>query len=312
VRPPFQCEVRRPALAVRVMSPTCRAERAKAEPVAEAALALPRNGVRTARVSCSNVPRVDIDAGGEPQVSKRFLGWALFGACAAAVLFVVVGGHVGTVVGEPLRLWGRWWSGDKVDDARLWGWPMLAWGRTGKGLQFAAGFTVILDLAGPERLREFGTRLGRQSWRRLADRLEEPVMTGVGFFLMAYLVSIVALAVVKPPRAFSHAVIRLLLGPVGFTGVLLCFLSLGFLFLKRLKRDREEEEGAPSLGRYLPFLLVGGIPVLLWIAVTRGFLIPVVVGLAKSFGDPNHPGHLLRWIAFVLFVIGFGLDLLAS
>jgi hypothetical protein len=113
-------------------------------------------------------------------VFKRFLGWALFGVCAAAVLFVVVGGHVGTVVVDPLRLWGRWFSGEKLDGVR-----------------------------------------------------------------------------------------------------------------------------------YLPFLLVGGIPVLLWIAVARGLLIPVSDGLTKAFGG-KRPGHPLRWIAFVLFVVGFGLDLLAS
>lgn len=155
-------------------------------------------------------------------MAKRFLGWALFGACAAAILFVVVGGHVGTVVGDPLRLWGRWLSGEKVDDARLWGWPMLAWGRTGKLLQFAAGLTVILDLIGPDPLREFGSRLRRQSWRRLADRLEVPVMTGGALFLVAYSVSIVAVVVIKPPQAVTHLVLRLLFGPVGVTGVVTC------------------------------------------------------------------------------------------
>lgn len=242
---------------------------------------------------------------------KRVIGWTLFGACATAVLFVVVGGHLGTVVGDPLRLWDRWLSGEKVDDARLWGWPMLAWGRTGKLLQFAAGLTVLLDLAGPDRLRDFGTWLRRQTWRRLADKLEQPVMTGMGWFLLVYVGSLVAVAVARPPQAVTHAVVGLLLGPVGITGVVLCALSLGFLFLKALKEDRQEAEGSLFLLAYLPFLLVGGIPMLLWIAVTQGALIPLADRLAKAF-DRALPGHPLRLLAFVLFVVGFGLDLLAS
>lgn len=267
-------------------------------------LAQLRNGLCTARVSCLNVPRVGTDAGGDLQVSKRFLGWVLFGACAAAVLFVVVGGHVGTVVGDPLRLWGRWLSGEKVDDARLWGWPMLIWGRTGKLLQFAAGLTVILDLVGPDPLREFGNRLRRQSWRELADRLELPVMLGGAFYIAAYTAVPIVGTVIRLPQGVVRAWF------IASVGVVLCFLSLGFLLLRVLKRA-QKEEGASSFMRYWPFLIVGGIPMLLWIAITRGLLIPLANGLAWAL-DRNRPGHPLRWLAFVLFIIGFGLDLLAS
>ncbi|WP_439380751.1 hypothetical protein [Amycolatopsis lexingtonensis] len=244
-------------------------------------------------------------------MAKRLFGFALFGACAAAVVFVVAGGYVGIVVGDPLRLWGRWLSGEKVDDARLWGWPMLAWGRTGKLLQFAAGLTVVLDLVGPDRLREFGMRLRRQSWRRLADKLEQPVLAAGALFMAAYLAAILALAVIKPSQGFSRAVLRLLLGPVGFAGLLLCLIALGFLFLRNSRRARGEGEVGPPVFAYVPFLLVGGIPILLWVAVTRGLLIPLTYGLVRAF-DRTHPGHPLRWAAFVLFVAGFGLDLLAS
>lgn len=232
-------------------------------PLHKLILALPLNKVCITHVSCLNVPRTGTDAGGKTQVSKRAFGWTLFGAGAAAVVFVIVGGHVGTVVGDPLRLWSRWASGEKVDDARLWGWPMLAWGRTGKLLQFAAGLTVILDLAEPDRLRDFGTWLRRKTWRRFADQLEQPVMTGGGWFLLVYIASLFAVVVVKPPRAVSDAVVGLLLGPVGLTGVVLWALSLGFLFLKALKEDRQKAEGSLFLLAYLPFLLVGGLPMLL-------------------------------------------------
>ncbi|MEU5695443.1 hypothetical protein [Actinosynnema sp. NPDC020468] len=247
---------------------------------------------------------------GANTVSRRLLGWTMVGVCAAAVVFVVVGGHVGKAVGEPLRLWGRWLSGEKVDDARLWGLPMLVWGRTGKLLQFAAGLTVVLDLVGPERLREFGNRLRPPSWRRLADRLDEPVMTGVTLFLAGYLLLLVGSDVVHPPQAVSPVITGLVRGPAGVTGVVLCFVSIGFVALRRLTRIREDE-GAPPLMGYLLVLVVSGVPMLAWIAVTRGLLIPLVNGLARAF-DRTDPGHPLRRVAFVLFVVGFGLDLLAS
>lgn len=243
-------------------------------------------------------------------MARRFLRWTLFAVCASAVLFVVVGGHVGTVVGDPLRLWSRWLSGEKVDGARLWGWPMLAWGRTGKLLQFAAGLTVVLDLLGPDRLREFGNRLRHPSWQRLADRLEPPIMIGVAFFLIIYHLLIIGSVVVKPPQAATQAISRLLLGPVGIAGVLLSFLSVGFLALQLLTRSRVKE-GASLLVRYPHILLVSGIPMVIWIAVTRGLLIPLTSGLAKAF-DRTNPGHPLRWLAFALFIVGFGFDLLAS
>jgi hypothetical protein len=237
-------------------------------------------------------------------VSKRVLGWALFGSCVAATIFAVVGGHAGTVVGEPLHLWGRWLSGEKVDDARLWGLPMLAWGRTGKLLQFAAGLTVILDLIEPERLRKFGTRLRDQSWRQLADRLELPVLFGGAFYIAAYTAVPVVGTVIKLPQAVVH------LWFIASLGVLPVFLSVGFLFLRVMKRA-QVEEGASAFARYWPFLIVGGIPMLLWIAITRGLLIPLANGLAWALAR-NRPGHPLRWAALVFFITGVGLDLLAS
>lgn len=235
---------------------------------------------------------------------KRVLGWTLFGACAAAIVFVIVGGHVGTVVGEPLRLWSRWASGEKVDDAQLWGWSMLAWGRTGKLLQFAAGLTGILDLIKPGRLRKFGTRLRDQSWRKLADKLELPALLGGSCYIAALIVVPVVDSVIKLPRVVIQ------LWAIASLGVLVCVLLLGFLFLRALKRARTEERDF-SFARYWPFLIVGGIPMLLWIAITRGLLIPLADGLAWAL-DRNEPGHPLRWVAFVLFIIGVGLDLLAS
>lgn len=58
-----------------------------------------------------------------------------------------------------LEAWARWFDGDAtLRDAELWGLPMLWWGRIGKFAAFLAGMTLIMDIVGPERLRQFSGR----------------------------------------------------------------------------------------------------------------------------------------------------------
>ncbi len=55
--------------------------------------------------------------------------------------------------------WSLWFSGQEVDpQLRLWFMSILWWGRVGKIAAFIGGLTVILDLVGPERLRQWGRR----------------------------------------------------------------------------------------------------------------------------------------------------------
>ena len=44
-------------------------------------------------------------------------------------------------------------------EALLWGFSIRGWGRAGKILAFLGGTTVILDLLGAHRLREWGNRI---------------------------------------------------------------------------------------------------------------------------------------------------------
>jgi hypothetical protein len=58
-----------------------------------------------------------------------------------------------------LDAWVRWAAGDsRLRDAELWGLPVLWWGRIGKVAAFLAGMTLIMDIIGPERLRQFSER----------------------------------------------------------------------------------------------------------------------------------------------------------
>jgi hypothetical protein len=55
--------------------------------------------------------------------------------------------------------WARWFDGDpSLRDASLWGLRVLWWGRIGKLAAFLAGLTLVLDIIGPERLRQFSER----------------------------------------------------------------------------------------------------------------------------------------------------------
>lgn len=245
---------------------------------------------------------------------KRILGGVFFAVCVTAVLFVVLGGHLDTVVGEPLGLWGRWLSGEKVDNDRLWGRPMLWWARTGKLLQFAAGLTVVLDILGPGRLREFGARLRRQSWHQLAERLRGAAMAAAAILLLAYYLAWGALVVLDPPRDVARRVLAVLLGPIGAVAAVLTLLLLGIVFYTLRQRDRDEpkvDDEVLALARRVNFFLVGGLPLLLWTVLTRGVLLPITNGLVRLF-DRDEPGHPVRWPAFFLFLIGFGFDLFAS
>ncbi|SDM55974.1 hypothetical protein [Allokutzneria albata] len=60
--------------------------------------------------------------------------------------------------------WERWFNGDTaLRDARLWRLHVLWWGRVGKLAAFFAGMALILDIIGPERLRQFSTRYVRRN-----------------------------------------------------------------------------------------------------------------------------------------------------
>jgi hypothetical protein len=61
----------------------------------------------------------------------------------------------------------------------------------------------------------------------------------------------------------------------------------------------------------LCYALVLTVPVLLWMALSRGIVLPVIRGLAVLL-NRSQPAHPLRWAAFGLFLIGFHFDLLAS
>ncbi|GHF17890.1 hypothetical protein GCM10017786_59490 [Amycolatopsis deserti] len=72
--------------------------------------------------------------------------------------------------------WTVWWHGRSVASFELWSWPILAWGRLGKGLQFAGGLIVVLDLIGAERLRKAVISIRRARRETLRSFRRHPVL----------------------------------------------------------------------------------------------------------------------------------------
>jgi len=139
-------------------------------------------------------------------------------------------------------------------------------------------------------------------------------MVAAATLLLAYYLAWGTLVVLDPPRDVARRVLAVLLGPVGAVAAVLTLLLLGIVFYALRQRDRQEAkeaDAALALARQLNFFLVGGLPWLLWTALTRGVLLPITNGLVRLL-DREEPGHPVRWPAFFLFLIGFGLDLFAS
>ena len=55
--------------------------------------------------------------------------------------------------------WKLWLSDNLSADAVLWGISIFWWERIGKVMQFLGGSTIIADIIGPEKIRQFGTSL---------------------------------------------------------------------------------------------------------------------------------------------------------
>jgi hypothetical protein len=92
-----------------------------------------------------------------------------------------------------LEAWRLWFSGQQLpSDAVLWFMTLRWWARAGKIATFLGGATVLLDLAGPDRLRAVGRS------RRLkavpGELLEKsPYLAGTFWLLIATPVSAILL-----------------------------------------------------------------------------------------------------------------------
>ena len=57
------------------------------------------------------------------------------------------------------EIWKLWLSDNLSADAVLWGISIFWWERIGKVMQFLGATTIVADIVGPEKIRQFGTSL---------------------------------------------------------------------------------------------------------------------------------------------------------
>ncbi|WP_212841676.1 hypothetical protein [Catellatospora sp. IY07-71] len=211
-------------------------------------------------------------------------------------LFAV--GAFGLLIGDGntdfMRAGRVWLDGRSASGEPLWGRTVLWWARAGKVLQFAAGLVVILDLIGPERLRRAGQQMTARlrvviaqlsAFRAEPDRTHNgAVLSAAGILLFGINLFLLILLFADWSKVTSTP---LFIGPFVVAPIaLLIFLALG----------RPEQ----TAGARFPLIGIG------WL------LAQLVLGVPAALLDKANPGHLVRWLGLLLFVIGFGLDLLGS
>ena len=92
--------------------------------------------------------------------------------------------------------WAAWFGGGQPPGDAMMGFMTIRWsGRAGKMAAFVGGATVVLDLVGPDRLREISARSEKRSRR----------------------------AVSSPVRKFAPLFVLLVLTASGFTAAVLTF-----------------------------------------------------------------------------------------
>jgi hypothetical protein len=194
-----------------------------------------------------------------------------------------------------------WWHGRSTLGLQLWGVPVLWWGRIGKLAQFAAGLVVLFDLIGAERLRAFGRQ--SQWWARVLllglkfDFGWRPDRMAVDWRPGQHLDWHDWKKLIKPALwvtliPLSGWLLRTYVPLTSWTAVILYSVWATFAFV---------------LGAALAFLVLYVVIMLIVLVVA---VLPTII--VERLLNREQPGHPARWIAFILFLVGFHFDLLAS
>jgi len=169
--------------------------------------------------------------------------------------------------------WTLWWSGAKTDNTVLLGWPMLYWGRSGKCLQYLSGLIILIDLVGPSRLSKLATRVATRT-KRASDTAKRP----------------------------SSRYIPL------FTGILfLAAVSSSVYFIAFVRGEEYSDSPLIKLSIILAIPLIVFYVIWHLLMIADKIVRPAV--WVMEAGKSTHPA---RWVAFMVFTIGFQFDLLAS
>jgi hypothetical protein len=237
------------------------------------------------------------------------------------------------------QAWGLWFDGQSVAGYRLWGLPVLWWGRIGKLAQFTGGLAAIIDIVGIARISAWGERLRALSierqrrtfadtWRR-TRHIYRQVLGSQMDDLQRY-------AAAKRPGVHRSVPRRRKLEPearrVRWISDIAFWVLAALGAALAIWHDNTKEGGPPDLPWYWTAVLVVGALALVFTwyylvsaLVTGLSLVANLVARAWPlavyglFVRPPllllrgpQPDRSLRVIGVLLVVAGFALDLLAS
>ncbi|GGT45943.1 hypothetical protein ACFFV7_38900 [Nonomuraea spiralis] len=151
-----------------------------------------------------------------------------------------------------LQAWGMWFDNIQVNQYTLYGVSVLALGRIGKVVSFFAGMTVILDIIGPDRIRQFAGTFKR------FDPVRSLTLRKVGLLLSALGLLVAIVSLVSTMFRFGPAVD----GIVAVLGYVVAVLTL---------------MATPRIARGLARVLASGLESRSWERVIRWSAVMLLV-----------------------------------
>jgi hypothetical protein len=235
-----------------------------------------------------------------------------------------------------------WVLDQPASSISLLGLPVFWWGRIGKCAQFLAGLAVVLDLIGPEKLRECGLQLQVGN----SARIRRAQLILKNLHKMPTAIAIMGEKIIESQRMIISANSKAKRGkilrerdatiaeiyrdcPIS-TGGLLIGLSVAIainiamlvtvwhLWTHDYTASNNDELSWLLWRLLLLYFLVKFLPHVVC-ALTELFLVGARKVIDKFVIKPiavtltaRRPGHSIKWACFCIFVVGFILDLLAS
>jgi hypothetical protein len=191
--------------------------------------------------------------------------------------------------------WALWWEGASLQGMSLWGMiPLLVVGRIGKIMSFIGGVVAVVDILGPDRIRQWASRT-RDGGGAIASTVLDAL---IRFFDRE------VIKVCNRTYTVAKIVVRVL-----FTAAV-----VGAIFLARLWTDPD----SPTWFVVLVYAGIGfGVALVMFFPTVVLFIFApnaiekTVENVARVLQHARWE-LTVRWSGFALIAVGFSLDLLAS
>ena len=214
----------------------------------------------------------------------------------------------------------------------LWGIPILWWGRLGMILQFVGVIVAILDLLGPDRLRNLGRRLRLNPFSRFGEGAIERWPLTVALYTLTFPLAFAALLWIHNAFEAQIDVIESYVDlPVALSCLLLVLVGhIAYMASVNGSVPQQLLHWLSYSVRALAIAVIGvyacTFPAVAFLVLTLVIsaaalsiwwmlMLALDLIVAQSFAwmlDRASPGHPIRWMAVLAVVVGFQFDLLAA